>query len=129
MSLKLAQDFASLVDGNQFDEALEYLSEECSYRYSEGKYTGRSFIMNTYRKSHMQSKKVYDEVVYSSTVEEQPDGTIRINFLDTIRKADLWHEFRCYEIVSFVDERITTIEHFEIPGEAKSMRAFYNSLR
>jgi hypothetical protein len=129
MNSNTAQNFAALIDGTKYDEAAALLAEECTYKYFEGKYQGRDNIINLYRQNHEQSKKIFDEVVYSSNVEETAAGVYKIEFFDKIRKQHKWHDYKCYQIVTVADGLITDIEHHEYPGETELLRAFYNLQR
>ena len=129
MDTNIAQNFAALVDGTKYDEAAVLLAEECTYKYSEGKYQGRDHIINLYRQNHEQLKKLFDEVVYASNVEGTADGIYKIEFFDKIRKGHTWHDFKSYQIVTVADGLITDIEHHEYPGETELLRAFYSRYR
>jgi len=129
MDTSIAQQFAALVDGTNFDEAAALLAEDCAYQYSEGKYQGRDNIINIYRQNHLQSEKIFDERVYSSKVEETAEGTYKIDFIDKIRKGNAWHDFKCYQIVTVEDGKIVAIDHHEYIGETELLRAFYNKQR
>ena len=125
MSLKLVQEFASLLDNNRYDEASQLLAEGCTYHYAEGNYQGRKNIIAIYRMNYLQSKKLFDELNYSSAVEETADGNYRIDFTDKIRKGHRWHEYRCFQLIDCHENQITHVEHCEIPGELDSLRMFY----
>src|SRR5690349_1576039 len=99
MSITIAEQFAALLDNNNFDEATNLLAEDCRYKYFEGKYQGSKNIINIYRQNHLQALKIFDELAYTSVVEDLGDGTCMITFTDKIRKAALWHEHNCYQIV------------------------------
>jgi hypothetical protein len=129
MSTNIAQQFATLVDGTNYEEAAKLLADDCNYQYSEGKYQGRDNIINIYRQNHEQSKKIFDEIVYSSNVEETADGIYKIEFFDKIRKKHAWHEYKCCQIFTVADGLITDIEHHEYPGETELLRAFYRNLQ
>ena len=124
MSIITAQQFAILLDNNNFDEAARLLAEDCRYKYFEGNYQGPQNIVNLYRQNHFQALKIFDEMVYSSNVEDLGDDSYVINFTDKIRKGALWHEHNCYQILKVKDNLITSIEHCEIRGENEAMRAF-----
>ncbi|MFI5264704.1 MAG: hypothetical protein ACHQM6_09335 [Candidatus Kapaibacterium sp.] len=126
MSLKIATEFAALLDNNEFGEASELLAENCTYHYFEGDYQGRQNIINVYRMNYLQSKRIFDEMSYTSSVEEMAGGTYKIDFVDKIRKGQRWHEYRCYQVVSFSDNHISCIQHSEIPGEIESLRLFFS---
>ena len=129
MSLKLAEEFAALLDRNRYDEASQLIANECEYHYSEGNYQGQKNIINIYRLNHLESKKVFDEMSYSSVVEEMPDENFKINFTDKIRKGHKWHEFRSFQIIKFRENQVIDIQHCEIPGEMESLRMFYDRAR
>lgn len=126
METNIAQNFAALIDGNKYDEAAALLAEECKYQYAEGKYQGRDYVINIYRQNFEQSKKIFDEVTYSSNVKETADGVFKIDFFDKIRKGHKWHDFKSYQIVTVADGLITDIEHHEYSGETELLRAFYS---
>ncbi len=126
MSLKLAQEFATLLNSNRYDEASQFIGENCDYHYSEGNYHGRNNIISIFCLNHRESKKIFDETNYSSVVEELPDGNYRISFVDKIRKDHKWHEFRSLQILTIKENQIVNIRHSEIPGEMESLRLFYS---
>ena len=126
MSLKLATEFATSLDNCQFDNASKVRAEHCKYHYSEGNYEGRENIISLYRQNDLLSKKVVDEIIYSSNVEDIGKGDYKINFVDKIRKGHRWHEHRFYEIVTLADNLIINIEHCDIPGEKESLRMFFS---
>src|SRR5579872_368191 len=127
MSLLSAQKFAALLDSNNYDEASKMMAEDCEYHYWEGSYRGQDNIISIYRQHHIESKKLFDEITYTSQVEEMPNGNLKISLLDKIRKGGRWHELRSYQIITFQDNLIVHIEHCEIPGEMESFRMFYRS--
>lgn len=129
MDTNIAQNFAALVDGANFEEAGQLLAEDCAYQYSEGKYRGRDNIVNVFRQNHQQAMRLFDEIVYSSTVEPLEDGTYKINFTDKLRKKHAWHESHFYQIVTLAGDQIADITHHEIPGEMEASRAFYSKYR
>lgn len=126
MNLQLAQQFATCLENMRLDEATQFLAEDCEYHYWEGNYQGRENIISVYRQNDQQSRKVFDEVIYSSEVEAINEGTYKVNCLDRIRKGHRWHEHRFFEIITFKDNLIIDIQHCAIPGEAESLRLFYN---
>ncbi len=126
MNLKLVRECASLLDKSRYDEASQFLAEDCTYHYSEGNYQGRKNIINIYRLNDLQWKKIFDETQYTSAVEETEDGNYRIDFADKIRKGHRWHEYRSFQLIKCNDDRITHIEHSEIPGEMDSLRMFFS---
>jgi hypothetical protein len=103
MSLKLAREFATALENMHLDEASQFLAEDCGYHYWEGNYEGRANIVAIYRQNDLQSRKVLDEVIYSSEVEEMEDGSFKIHCLDKLRKGHRWHEHRFFEIIKFKD--------------------------
>jgi hypothetical protein len=125
MSLNVATRFASCIDESRYDEAAALLAEQCTYTYTEGTYQGREHVISVYRMNTDFMRKTFDEVKYSSSVEAQPDGSYKINFTDRIKHGFAEHEAHSYEIMRIENDHITSIEHFELPGEAEAMRAFY----
>lgn len=125
MSITIAQQFASLLDENRFEEAAQLLSDDCHYNYSEGNYQGASNIINIYRQNHLQAVKIFDEMVYTSSVEDIGSDVYKITFTDKIRKAALWHEYNSYQVIRVNDELIIDIAHHDIPDEQVALRAFY----
>jgi hypothetical protein len=125
MSITIAQQFASLLDENRFEEAGHLLSADCHYNYSEGNYQGASNIINIYRQLHLQSVKIFDEMVYTSSVEDIGSDVYKINFTDKIRKAILWHEYNWYQVIRIKDDLIIDITNHDIPDEQVALRAFY----
>ena len=123
--MELAQQFASLIDTSSFDEAAALIAEDCAYHYWEGNYQGRDAIIAIYRQNYLQSRKIFDEINYSSDVEAMGDGTYKITFLDKYRKGHKWHDSRCFQIITIKDNLIVEIQHNEIPGEAEALRTFY----
>lgn len=129
MSLTIVQQFATAVDNNRYEEAAKLLAVNCEYHYAEGNYQGRVSVINIYRMNHLQMKKMFDEVVYSSWVDNMTNGMFKINFLDKIRKGPLWHELRSWQIVKCQNDVIIDIEHHDVPGEAEGLREFYTKTR
>jgi len=129
MSLKLVQEFAAFLDNNRYDEASHLLAEDCDYHYFEGNYKGSKNIINIYLQNDLESKKIFDEMTYSSNVEEMSDGNYKINFTDKIRKGHLHHEFHSYQIIKCNSNLIVGIEHCDIPGEIDALRMFYSRAR
>ena len=129
MGTIIAQNFAALVDGANFEEAGKFLTEDCAYQYSEGKYRGRDAIVNIFHQNHLQATRVFDEVVYSSSVEPLEDGTYKINFTDKLRMKHAWHESHFYQVITLAGDQIADIKHHEIPGEMEASREFYNKYR
>ncbi len=129
MSLHLAKEFARLIDQQGFDEVSSLIEEDCKYKYSEGKYQGRNSIVAIYRQNYLQSQKLFDEVLCSSTVEETGENTYQINFTDTIRKGPLQHTYHFYEIIVFKDNLIVDIQNCAIHEEDESLRTFFMKFR
>jgi hypothetical protein len=129
MSLQIVQQFATAVDSNRYEDAAKLLAVNCEYHYSEGNYQGRVSVINIYRMNHLQMKKMFDEVMYSSWVDNMTNGLFKINFLDKIRKGALWHELRSSQLIKCQNEFIVDIEHRDVAGEAEGLRAFYTKTR
>ncbi|MBS1904327.1 MAG: hypothetical protein JSS75_11530 [Bacteroidetes bacterium] len=129
MSLKIAEQFASSIDACRFNEAGMLLAENCTYRYNEGNYQGRTHVIALYDRNTKFMQQTFDEVSFSSTVEQLQDGTFKLNFIDSIRHKHGRHESRSYEVISIEHGMIVSIEHFDIPGEAEAMRTFYTRMR
>ena len=129
MSLILAREFATLLDNNSYDEASQFIAEDCEYHYWEGSYRGRKNIISIYRLNHRESKKIFDEINYSSEAGEMTDGNYKIDFVDKLRKGHKWHEFRSFQIIKFKENQIAHIEHYEIPGEIESLKMFFDTSR
>ncbi len=72
---------------------------------------------------------MFDEVKYSSDVEEMSDGMFKINFLDQYRKGHKWHDYRFFEIITIKDNLIVDIQNKQIPGEDVALRSFFTVQR
>ena len=129
MSLRSAQEFARLIDHQSFEEASNLIAEDCNYHYTEGNYQGRKPIISIYRQNYLQSQKIFDELLCSSTVDEVSESTYKINFTDKIRKGPQWHTYHFYEILECKDDLIIDIQNCQISGEDESLRSFFITSR
>jgi len=125
MNLQVVQNFASLLDNSQYKEAGGCLSDNCKYQYAEGKYQDRDNITSLYQMNDSLTRQHYDELVYTSEVEQIDENRFKINYKDKLRKGALWHEHRFYEVVKVENDLIVDIHNHSIPGEAESMIEFY----
>lgn len=125
MSIRIVQNFASFLDNIQFKEAGECLSADCRYEYEEGKYQNRNIITAIYKQNDLITRKLFDELRYSSEVEQIAENEFKINYTDSLRKGALWHENRFYDVVKVQNDLIVDIHHHSIPGAEASMREFY----
>ncbi len=117
--------FATLLDKQQFTEAGQLLSDDCTYQYDEGKYQGNTVIANIFQRNHLGYLRYFDEVSYSSKVSQESDDTYRIDLIDKLRKGPRWHETKSYCIVTLADDKIIDIKQYGIAGEAEALRAFH----
>ncbi len=127
--IDVAYQFASLIDNKQFDEAAALLAEDCSYSYREGSYTGRKNIINIYKMNHLQVKRMFDEIRYSSEVELVNPEKFKIHFTDEVRLGDAWHTSRFDQLLRFEDGQIVEIQDIQLPGEEEAFREFYQGRR
>jgi hypothetical protein len=125
MNFQVVQNFASFLDNTQYKEAGECLSDNCKYQYSEGKYEDRDNITSLYKKLDSLNRRQFDELSYSSHVEQIGENEFKIHYTDKLRKGPLWHEHRFYEVVKVENDLIVDIRNHSIPGESESMREFY----
>ena len=125
----LAEKFANLLDQNLFDDAQQLMAEDCQYHYFEGDYSGRSNIIAIYRTNHNESRKLFDEITYTSEVVPLTDNSCKVFFYDKFRIANKWHTYRCFQILRFEDDLIVEINHHELPEEMEKMREFYQIMK
>lgn len=125
MSIHIVQRFATLLDNSQYKEAGQCLSADCKYQYAEGKYQDRDNIASIYEKNDSFGRQHFDELVYSSSVEQIGENEFKINYTDKLRKGALWHENHFYEVVKVENDHIVDIRNHSIPGETEAMREFY----
>lgn len=125
MNLQVVQNFASFLDKTLFKEAGQFLSENCKYQYNEGKYQDRDTIIGIYKRNDRITRQYFDELIYSSEVEQLSENEFKINYIDKLRKGALWHENRFYEMVKVENDLIVDIRHHSIPGAPESMMEFY----
>lgn len=125
----VAQSFASFLDQTRFDDAVELMSPDCEYHYWEGNYVGNNNIANLYKQNHKNSDTLFDEIRYSSEVDEISNEEYLLKFTDHIRVGEKWHDLRFDNIVRVQDDRIVDIRHEELPGEKESFMQFMNEAR
>jgi hypothetical protein len=127
--LKIAHEFAALIDAAKFDDAAKFLAEDCTYHYYEGNYAGGENIVNIDRMHHKMGQENFDEIRYSSEAREMPDGKFKIQFNDLLRMGERWHASHNEEILTIEDGLIRHIEHLVQPAEMQAFVQFMQEVR
>jgi hypothetical protein len=128
--MNLAEKFATLIDRKEFELAAEMVAEDCVYVGEASPHEGRRGVIAMYREYASEMSKAFDEVHYNSAVELIDGDTCRIEFTDSIRKGEKWHDLKTAQIIRFNSEGLVAqIEQREIPGELQAMRIFVMSVR
>jgi hypothetical protein len=123
-TLEIANRFAAALDAEAYENALLLLDADCVYESPDGTLIGPESIIASYRANGDRARSRFDEITYSSAVEESGVEFV-ITYTDRLRLGDRRHQFRCRQRVRFNAEgRIVCIRHEEIPGERERLREF-----
>lgn len=123
----IAAAFARALDHDDYAAAGALLADECEYHQGSGEVVrGRDQVLTPYRETSEKGKRLFDAVGYRSEVEASQGSTASILFIDTLRRGEHHHEFRCRQTVE-VDDRglIVRIHHHELEGQREALRAFF----
>jgi hypothetical protein len=120
-----ADQFASLMDENRYEEAAALLAENCSYKIRETRIDGRDAIIDSYVANYKKGLGKLDEIQFLSNVVQLGGNRFQLEYLDRIRKGDVWHEHRCNQIITFEGDAIADIQHVDLPGEVEALHEFY----
>lgn len=126
---QIAEQFASLMDQNKYDEAGQFMHPDCRYLYQGNVIEGRENILQTYETNYSVALQELDEIRFlSETVPDNGNLKFRLKYLDRVRKGSSWFEHRCEQTIRFSDNKIIEIEHFNLPGEAEKLREWRMSV-
>lgn len=123
-SIAVVERFASALDAEEYDEAILLLATDCVYESPDGTLIGPEAIITSYRDNGDRARCRFDEITYSSAVEQDGDAFV-VTYTDGLRLGDRRHEFHCRQRLSVnADDRIIAIRHEEMPGERERLRRF-----
>lgn len=122
--LEIGRELARALDAGQLSLAAPFLDPECTYEAADLRLQGRDRILAAYRTTALASKRVFERVVFASTVTEGDDGVVSINSADVIEHRGEHHEHRSRQDLWISGGVVTLIVHHELPGEADALAAF-----
>ena len=121
----LATGFARCLDNNDFSGARQYLATDCKYLYEDVELRGPNAILASYEGNYLSAKDFLDEIIFESEVEPLEENSVKVHYLDRLRKGDHWHEHRCQQELHFLDGKISRIGHIDLAGEKEKLNAFF----
>lgn len=128
-SFEIATQFAELMDNNLYDQAGKLMSSDCIYKYKNNLLKGNEIILKTYIDNFQWASKTFDQVEFSSKVEQLTDIKFKLKYLDKLRKNMEWHEHRCVQIITIRNGQVNKIEHIDLEGEQESLNKFLKLFR
>ena len=124
--VEIATIFAKALDAEDFETAWGLLAPDCQYASPDGVAVGPDAIVASYRAHAEWARRNLDEIEYESVIEPGSDGTVRVVYVDRIRKGERRHEYRCRQALTVAPLRgIVRIAHEEIDGERDRLRDYF----
>ncbi len=123
--LTIARLFATALDRCDYDEATRHVGAGCRYQISGQELVGPEAIIASYRESAEWGRRVLDQVVYESEVQQAGDH-VAVLYIDRLTHHGETHVYRCRQRL-WLDSagRIVRIVHEELPGEREKLDAFF----
>lgn len=119
----VAERFAKALDTADWSTAAALLHPECRYDCRGSSVIGPA-LLDGYRTIDEWVKATFDAVRYESRVEVEPNQA-RIHFRDLIDHGPHHLDFRCQQLIRIDNQnRITNIQHIDLPGEPEKAKAF-----
>jgi hypothetical protein len=127
--LKVAQDFASCMDNDDFSKAKTFLANNCKYYIQDNFFNTPEAIIATYKEHSDYAKSTFDSVIYKSQIQQISPLEFEAIYIDIISKNGKSHNYQCKQIINFDQSfRIIRIQHVEIPGEHERILNFYSEI-
>ena len=124
--LKIAQEFADLMDNNRYTEAALVMSPACRYFFRGSVLEGVPNIIQSYVSNFESAKNQLDEIQFFSEVVPEGVGVFRLKYLDRLRKGSDWFEHRCEQTITIEESRVSEIRHFDLPGEPEKLNVWFS---
>jgi hypothetical protein len=124
--VQVAERFARLLDGRDYDALGELLLTDCEYELKGDVVRGRAAIVEEYRQSTEWAFDVFDRVEFSSIVNVESQTSARVTFFDELFLGSQTHRYMCQQILTAHDNgRIERILHVDLAGEEAALEAFF----
>jgi RimJ/RimL family protein N-acetyltransferase len=119
-----ARAFAAALDEDDFERARPLLSPHCVYEVRGSVIHGSNAILRSYAAATRKAHGLFHQVGYESQVEATSTHAC-IEFVDVLRHGGHEHRHRSRQHLGFgADQRIATIVHEDLEGEAEALRDF-----
>lgn len=127
---EIAENFGIALDQDAFDQAKEFLSEECKYYIGNETLTGPDAICASYEQNMIEGRKKLDSLVWGdSYVESISENEYYIHYTDFLTHQGKRHIFSCKQRLKINSSgKIYYIEHVNDPEEEKKLDLFYKKV-
>ncbi len=122
---QIVRRFATALDRCDYAEATRYVAADCRYEIGAQQLLGPEAIIASYRESAEWGRRVLDQVIYESDVQQEA-GAFSVLYTDRLTHHGETHVYRCRQWL-WLDSagRIVRIVHEELPGEREKLDAFF----
>ena len=125
--LAIAKRWAHLLDHDAFADLPAMMHARCTYVLPNETIIGPDGIVASYRAASEWAHATFDTIEWYSELAIEPDGRVRITFIDITRHKGVDHTYRCQQIITIGDDGlICHIEHIDLPEERAALDAFFD---
>lgn len=125
---KIAIDFVDSLVPGKFEQAQDFLSEECTYQYGDRKLTNGA-IVESFKENHRNASSKLDSVEYSGAeVESKAEDVITVKVQDIIKKGNKEFIYTDRLVIRVENDQILEIIHKPFPKERQKLKTFLDKV-
>ncbi len=123
---EVVSELAKALDHDDYDTARKCLAGDWQYDTGRETISGADAIIASYRDSSEWGDEILDELIFESEVEETSGESVTVEYIDLMFKNLLTHRHECRQVCTVgPGGKVVHIVHHDIPGENKSIFAFF----
>lgn len=123
--LKRAIALAKALDQEDYELARQHLADDCSYELRGTRFGSANAIIESYQSHGDDAQEKFEEIIYESRIEMNPDQSATIHYTDTVNHKGDHVVHRCRQHLQFNEAGlISAIRHEDLPGEVERLTAF-----